>query len=279
MKQAIEKAAILVGAARYIKKFKGKIVVIKYGGNVSANGELNESVFQDISMLSQLGMKIVVVHGGGPKIDEEMRKRSLEKKVIDGLRVTDAATIKIVARVLNDINQQCVLSLQKTGVKAEDCTTTMFETKINNPRLGYVGDIVKVNTDLLLQKIKEGVIPVVSCLGTDMANQVTNINADTAATKIAIALKAEKLTILTNVNGVIDSTKRLIRHISVQDVEQYIQVGTIHGGMIPKVRACAEAASHGVKKAHLINGTVKRALLLELFTDTGIGTEIVNEYR
>ncbi len=277
MKQAMEKAAVLVEAVGYIKKFEGKVVVIKYGGNITANGDISESVFQDISMLSQLGLKIVVVHGGGPKIDEETRKRGLEKKVIDGLRVTDAATIKIVARVLNDINQQCVLSLQKTGAKAEDCTTTMFETKINNPHLGYVGDIVKVNKNLLLQKIEQRIIPVISSLGNDAANQVTNINADTAATKIAIALKAEKLTVLTNVDSVIDSKNRRIRHISVQDVEQYISSGIVHGGMIPKVRACAEAASHGVRKAHLINGTVKRTLLLEIFTDMGIGTEIVNE--
>lgn len=275
MKDAIQKAVTLTEAAGYVKQFKGKIIVIKYGGNAMGSDAQADPVLADIARLAELGLKVVVVHGGGPKIDEEMSKQGIKKKVIDGLRVTNAAGIKVVAKVLGDINKQCVEGLGKAGAAAEDCTDNMFKTEINDQRLGYVGEIVNVNRALLLEKLKAGIIPVVSSLGKDAEGNLTNINADTAATMLAIALKAEKLTILTNVDGVITSKKNLITHLGVHEVEYYIQSNMIHGGMIPKVRACAEAVRQGVKKAHLINGMVPGALLAEIFTDKGIGTEIV----
>ncbi|MEK7594202.1 MAG: acetylglutamate kinase [Patescibacteria group bacterium] len=276
MKEAIQKAEILMEAARYIQQFEGKIIVIKYGGNAMFGDEDGEDpVLQDIAMLSKLSLKIVVVHGGGPKIDQAMDSHGIKKKTVDGLRVTDGPTLQIVSEVLGEVNQQCVDGLEKNGVKAESFTEGIFNTEIEDDRLGYVGTVVGVNTDVLLDKIEAGIVPVISSLGKDSSGQATNINADTAASKLAIALNAEKLTILTNVDSVLDSNKQRVAHIGVDEVEDYIEAGTVHGGMIPKIRACAEAADHGVGKAHLINGTIYRALLIELFTDQGIGTEIV----
>lgn len=275
MEKAREKAQILVEAINYINKFEGKIVVIKYGGNAMENEELKESVLTDISLLSQLGLKIVVVHGGGPEIDIETKKKKIEKKVIDGLRVTDERTMKIVEKVLKKINKECVDILKKTGAKAVDCTNNLFETKTKDERLGYVGEITYVNKHKLLTKLKNGIIPVVSSFGKDeKTRHTTNINADTAATEIAIALKAEKLTILTNVDGVL-CDGNLLSHLTIENTKRHIETGVIKGGMIPKVEACIDAVEHGVKKAHLINGTFKRALLIEMFTEKGIGTEIV----
>lgn len=275
IEKAKEKADTLVEAINYINKFEGKIVVIKYGGNAMENDDLKESVFTDISMLSQLGLKIVVVHGGGPAIDIEMKKKKIEKKVVDGLRVTDEKTMKIVRKVLKNVNNDCVSILKQTGAKAKDCTKNLFFTKMKDARLGYVGKIVYVDTKKVIKVLEKGIIPVVSSLGKDEKTlHASNINADTAATKIAIALKAEKLTIMTNVDGVLKDGE-LISHLTLNEVKRYTKSGVIKGGMIPKVEACIDAVTHGVRKAHLINGTTMRALLIEIFTDKGIGTEIV----
>ena len=273
--KAKEKADILVEAINYINKFEGKIVVVKYGGNAMENEELKESVFTDISMLSQLGLKIVVVHGGGPDIDAEMKMKKIEKKVIGGLRVTDETTMKVVEKVLKNVNKECVSILKKTGAKAVDCTNNLLWTEMKDERLGFVGEITSVDKQKIFRKLNKGIIPVISSLGKDeKTSHATNINADTAATEIAIALKAEKLTIMTNVDGVLKGGE-LLPHLTLNDVKKYIKSGVISGGMIPKVEACVDAVTHGVKKAHLINGTTKRALLIEIFTEKGVGTEIV----
>ena len=274
MEKAKEKARILVEAINYINKFEGKTVVVKYGGNAMENEELKEAVFTDISMLSQLGMKIVVVHGGGHEIDAEMKKAGIEKRVVDGLRVTDEPTLRIVEKTLKRLNRECAGILEKTGARAKDCTKNLLETRIKDERLGYVGEVVRVDKEKLLKKLKRGVIPVVSSIGKDGNGHATNINADEAATRIAIALKAEKLVMLTNVDGIFLNGELLPRMV-ISDAERHIKSGAIKGGMIPKVKACVDAVSHGVKKVHLINGTVERALLIEIFTDKGIGTEIV----
>lgn len=274
--QALAKAVTLVEAFGWVKKFEGKIIVIKYGGNAMNGDSRQDPVLEDIAMLAKMGLKIVVVHGGGPKIDAALKSRGIQKKLIDGLRVTDKTTLSVVSEVLQDVNRDCVEGLRKAGVKARNCTDGTFTTVIHNPKLGYVGSIINVNTNRLLQRLADGVVPVISSLGKDNSGHLTNINADTAAAKLAIALRAEKLTILTNVDSVIDEQGARIRHIAVEEVEDYINSGVVHGGMIPKVRACAEAADHGVKKAHLVNGTASRTLLVEIFTDEGIGTEIVN---
>lgn len=275
--QALTKATTLVEAFGWVKKFEGKIVVIKYGGNAMNRDNRQDPVLEDIAMLAKMGLKIVVVHGGGPKIDAALKSRGIQKKTIDGLRVTDKATMSVVGEVLQGVNRECVEGLRKAGVKARNCTDGTFTTVIRNPKLGYVGNIIAVNSNRLLQRLADGVVPVISSLGKDNTGHMTNINADTAAARLAIALRAEKLTILTNVDSVMDDKGQRIRHIGVGEAEDYINSGVVHGGMIPKVRACAEAASHGVKKAHLVNGTASRTLLVEIFTDEGIGTEIVNE--
>jgi acetylglutamate kinase len=275
MDDAAQKADILLQALKYIKKFEGKVIVIKYGGNAMENETLQASVLQDISMLIRLGLQIVVVHGGGLKIDQELAKQGIKKKTINGLRVTDDVTLKIVVETLRIINKECVDGLKQAGVRAQDYTAGMFLTKAQDVRLGHVGDITKVDSRKLLKAMAYGIVPVVSCYGQDKDGHLHNINADTAATKVAEVLKAEKLTILTNIDGVRDADGTRINHLSVADIPRYIENGVIHGGMIPKVWACADAVQHGVKKAHLLDGTVPRALLLEVFTDGGIGTEIV----
>ena len=275
MKEAAKKADILLQALKYIKEFEGKIIVIKYGGNAMENEELQNSVFQDISMLTRLGLQIVVVHGGGLRIDEELAKRGIQKKTIDGLRVTDDETLKIVVKNLQAINKECVDGLKKVGVRAQNYTSGMFLTKAHNKQLGHVGEIIEVDSMSLLKLLAYGIVPVISSLGKDEQGQLHNINADTAATKLAEVLKAEKLTILTNIDGVLDAHGKRISHLRVKDIPRYIENGVIRGGMIPKVWACAHAVKNGVKKAHLLDGTVPRALLLEIFTDGGIGTEIV----
>lgn len=276
MNQAAEKAELLLQALKYIKKFEGKIIVIKYGGNAMENEQLQASVFQDISMLIRLGLQIVIVHGGGLEIDAELAKRGIKKKTVDGLRVTDDETLKVVAKTLKSVNKDCVVGLKKTGVRARDYTSGMFLTESKDKSgLGHVGEIIKVDSTSLIRPLAYGIVPVISCLGKDKDGQLHNINADTAATKLAEALKAEKLSILTNIDGVLDAKGERISHLRVKDIPHYIENGVIHGGMIPKVWACAHAVTHGVKKAHLIDGTIPRSLLLEIFTDGGIGTEIV----
>lgn len=275
--EVIAKAAALVEAFGWVKKYEGKIVVVKYGGNAMNGDSHQDPVLEDIAMLAKMGLRIVVVHGGGPRIDAAMNSHGLQKKFIDGLRVTDKATLSVVSEVLQEINRECVEGLRQAGVKARNCTDGTFTTVIHNPKLGFVGSIINVNSNRLLQRLADGVVPVVSSLGRDNSGHITNINADTAAAKLAVALQAEKLTILTNVDSVMDSKGGRISHIGVRQAEDYINSGVVHGGMIPKVRACAEAAGHGVKKAHLVNGTTGRTLLAEIFTDEGIGTEIVNE--
>ncbi len=273
--EAAKKADVLLEAVKYIKQFRDKTIVIKYGGSAMENHDFRTSVFEDISVLCNLGLQIVIVHGGGPMIDAELAKRGIKKRMIEGLRVTDDVTIQVVTESLKAVNKECVAGLAKIGLKAQDCTPHTLLTKVKDVRLGHVGDIIRVDTGRLMQSLAEGIIPVVSSLGEDEFSQAHNINADTAATKIAEALKAEKLTILTNIDGVKDANGKRINHLNVKDIDQYIKDGVIHGGMIPKVWACAHAASHGVHKAHLLDGTIPRALLLEIYTDAGIGTEIV----
>ncbi len=275
MQETAQKVDMLLQALEYVKQFDGKIIVIKYGGNAMESEALKASVFQDIGLLARLGLQIVIVHGGGPTIDQELAQRDIPKQMIDGLRVTDEQTLEVVKRSLHEINLDCVRGLQRAGARARDYTNGMLVAKQHDPRLQYVGDVIKVHTDDLLKALAYGEVPIISCLGTDEDGQTYNINADTAATKVAEALKAEKLTILTNIEGVLNEHGHRITHLAVADIPGYIKGGVIHGGMIPKVNACAHAVTHGVKKAHLLDGTVPRALLLEIFTDEGIGTEIV----
>ena len=272
--EANEKAGVLVEALPWIMKYHGKIVVIKYGRNITA--ELDKAEVYDIVFLQQMGMKPVVVHGGGPSITEAMEKSGLKPKFVNGLRVTDEATVKIIGDVYNSLRKGIVNLINKSGGKAKQLKSQdgIISAKQKSPELGYVGEITNIRIGKIIDAINDNSIPVISPLAAGKDNKVYNINADNAAAAIAVALKAEKLTMMTNVDGVMEKGK-MITHLSVSDALKKIKEGIINAGMIPKVEACIEAVKHNVPKAHLINGEVKHSLLLEIFTDKGIGTEIV----
>ena len=268
-----QKAGILSEALPYIQKYSGKIFVIKYGGNAMTYKEIQKKVMADIALLKHVGINPVIVHGGGPKISKEMQKAHIKPKFVNGLRYTDDKTMGIVKKVSVEINGEIVQMLKTAGCKAEDITSGLVTSKVKDKKLGLVGEIVKVDKGKVLEKIKKGIIPVISPVGYDGSNY-NNINADTVATKVAETIDAEKLTILTNVDGVYENGK-LISHLSIKDANLGIKKGVISKGMIPKVLACVHAVNKGVGKAHLIDGTMEHSLLLEIFTDKGIGTEIV----
>jgi|SRR3989338_5460574 len=264
------KTKVLIEALPYIKKYNNKIVVIKFGGN--AMSEMKH-VIEDIVLLKHIGIKPVVVHGGGPEIDKELKKAKIKPRFINGLRYTDNKTIKIVEKVFSKINYDIVSNLKSHGAKAINAPG-IIKVKQKNPKLGLVGEITKINDNKILKIISNGFIPVISPLGIGNGSKHYNINADTASSNVAVALKAEKLTILTNVYGVVINGK-LQPHIDFKTAKKEIKKGAINKGMIPKVEACIYAVKNKCPKAHLINGLVPHSLLLEIFTDKGIGTEIV----
>ena len=235
------------------------------------NDELKKSVMKDIAFLKTMGLKPVVVHGGGPFVTEEMKKANIQPEFINGLRVTDEATVKIITKVFSKVNKEIKSLLEGFDEIAEEVKDSLI-VKQKNKELGFVGEIIKVDKEKIMKVIESDKIPVISPIGINNGNY--NINADTAATRIAIALKAEKLTILTNVDGVIENNK-LISHLSINDAYKHIEKEVITQGMIPKVIACIEAVEAGCKKAHLINGMIEHSLLFEIFTNEGIGTELV----
>jgi acetylglutamate kinase len=272
-----KKAASLIEALPYIQKFYGKIVVIKYGGSIMGELKLKRSLLKDIVLLKYVGINPVIIHGGGPGINKEMARRSIEPKFVDGLRVTDAKTVKIVKRVLGKYNDEICRTLKRFGVEAVGLYGTdynLIQVKVTDKKLGYVGDVKKIKTSVLNKIIKQGKIPVITPIGRGSNGKDYNINADSAATALAVELGAEKLTILTDVDGVSDG-KKLITHLSINEAEKLIKEGIIKKGMIPKVRACTYAVQHGVPKAHLLNGLKEHTLFMEVFTQRGVGTEIV----
>jgi len=270
----MEKASLLTDEALpYIQKFKGKTFVIKYGGNAMKSLELQKSVIKDISLLKTVGINIVVVHGGGPNITEEMKKIGLEPTFVNGHRITNESTIKIVENMSKKINSEICELLNEFQILAENISDCIIVEQ-KDKQLGYVGTIKKVMVDKIENAIKVGKVPVISPIGLDSNNQKYNINADSVAVKVAIAIKAEKFTLLTDVDGVLENGQ-LMTHLSLDAAAKKIKKGIITKGMIPKVEACMEAVEEGCPKAHLINGTISHALLLEIFTDKGIGTEIV----
>jgi len=264
------KTQVLIEALPYIKKYNNKIVVIKFGGTTISE---IEHVVDDIVLLKHIGIKPVVVHGGGPGIDKELLKAKIKPKFIHGLRYTDSKIIKIVKKVFNKINKDIVSNIEAHGAKAVNTAGTI-KVKQKDPKLGLVGKITGINKNKILEIANNDFIPVISPLGTGNDSKLYNINADTIASEIAVAINAEKLTILTNVNGVIINNK-LQSHIDFKTAKKEIKKGIINKGMIPKVEACINAVKNKCPKAHLINGLVPHSLLLEIFTDKGIGTEIV----
>jgi len=237
------------------------------------DNHIKKSIIKDIALLKHVGVNPVIVHGGGPEITKEAQKAHIIPKFMKGLRYTCKNTMEVVKKVCKNINKEIVDSLQQEKCKAKNLTTGLIKTKIKSKKLGFVGVVTSIDHKKILKTIKQGFIPVISPIGFDGKNY-NNINADTVATKIAESIEAEKLTILTNVDGIYHEGE-LISHLSIEDARKAIKKGIISRGMIPKVNACIHAIEKGVGKVHLINGTNEHALLLEIFTDKGIGTEIV----
>ena len=263
--------------SKYVKKYQKDLIVIKYGGNVLIDRNIFNNFIQDISILNKLGLSIVVVHGGGPRIERELKKGNIQSKFINGLRVTDKNVINVVEKVLIDFNNDIVSSLNEIGSKA-----VSINTKINNvinvipdkPELGFVGIPQKIDVEIIKNIIIQKQIPIVAPLGLDKNKQTYNINGDTTAGAIAKSLKSRRLLLMTNVEGVLDKNKRLIQEVSSSKILEMIKDETITEGMIPKINTCLDAINNGVTAVAIIDGRKKHSILFEIFSDKGSGTLI-----
>ena len=274
----IEKADVLLEALPYIRRFAGKVMVVKYGGHAMEDDELKDSFAQDIALLKYVGMNPVIVHGGGPQIDAQLQKAGIVPRFVRGLRVTDAATMDIVEMVLvGKVNKEIVTLLNRHGGSAVGLSGKDGELVVARKRrtgdLGLVGDVIGVNARII--DALAGFIPVIAPVASDADGVTYNINADVVAGKVAEALRAEKLILLTDVEGVKGRDGALIDTLPADTATEMIREGAIAGGMIPKVECCLEAIRGGVKQAHVIDGRVRHAVLLEILTSRGVGTEIV----
>lgn len=273
------RAEILTQAVPYIKEYTGKYVVAKYGGNAMTDPELKKSVMQDILLLQLVGVKVILVHGGGPEISAMLKKLSIESHFENGLRVTDDATMEVVQMVLaGKVNKSLAADLSALGGKAVGLCGIdggLIKVHQKDAKLGNVGEIDEINTKILDDLLDGGFIPVISSIGIDNEGNPYNINADTAAAKIAAALHAESMVVMSNINGVLkdkDDENSLIKQISLSEAEELKSSGVIAGGMIPKVDCCTNAVKEGVEKVFIINGEIPHAILIELLTDEGLGT-------
>ena len=263
--------------SKYIEKYKDELIVIKYGGNVFIDRNIFNNFITDISLLNKLGLSIVVVHGGGPRIKRELDKSNIKTKFIRGLRVTDKKIINIVETVLINFNDDIVSSLNEIGSQAIPINTqknNIIEVTPEAEELGFVGVPDKINIDIIKNAIKKNMIPIISPLGIGKNNQTYNINGDTAAGAIAKSLKSRRLLLMTNVRGVLDKEKKLIEEISSTEISEMINNETITEGMIPKINACLDAVNNGVTAVGIINGTKQHSCLWEIFSDKGSGTLI-----
>ena len=280
----INKANILIEALPYIQRLWGKTIVIKYGGNAMKNADLTHKILEDVTLLKYVGINPILVHGGGPEINAMLKRVNVESSFHNGLRITDAATMEIVQMVLaGKLNKNIVSDIGRLGGKAiglcgKDAQLIKVKKKpplADGVDLGFVGDIVSINTKLLDTLCKDEYIPVISSVGTDENGESYNINADTAASAIATALKAEKLIFLTDIDGVradAEDPSSLFPILTIDQAKELIADGTISGGMIPKVTSCTDAVENGVRRVHILNGTIPHPIILEIFTDRGIGT-------
>jgi acetylglutamate kinase len=282
VRDAGKKATILAEALPYIREFSGKTVVIKYGGNAMEDPGLADLFAQDVVLMRVVGMNLVVVHGGGPQISDLMRRLGKEPEFVDGLRVTDAETVDIVRMALvGKVNREIVSSVNRhgsyaVGLSGEDAG--LINAAARDEKLGFVGDIRRIDPSILERLIREELIPVVATVGVDDAGQAYNVNADTVAGAIAESLRAEKLVYLTNVTGLygdLADEASLISRIDVDRLSALADDGVLSEGMIPKVRSCVEAVKSGVSRAHILDGRIPHALLLEFFTREGIGTMVI----
>jgi len=272
-------AEILVEALPYIQKYNNEIIVIKYGGNAMTNENLKRDVMKDVVLLTKIGVKVVLVHGGGPEINEALKKMNIESKFVGGLRQTDAETVKVVQMVLaGKVNKDLVNLISLEGGNAIGLCGLdgrMIEAQPINKELGFVGEITDVNPDVIYKTLDAGYIPVISTVGCDEMGNVYNINADTVAAAIAGKLKAASLISMTDIRGILrdkDDDSTLIPVINVSEAPQLIKEGVISGGMIPKIQCCVEAIRRGVKKVFIIDGRVPHSILIEMLSDEGIGT-------
>lgn len=282
MEDIIKKADVLIEALPYIKAFHKKITVIKYGGSILGDNRIRQGVLEDVVFLSYMGLRPILVHGGGPNITERMKKSGKATEFIEGMRVTDAETLKVVEEELRKLNRQIVeeikmLGARATGLSGKDRIIQVRKKK-GKRDLGLVGEIVKINTSAIDEELNAEAIPIISPMGRGLDKKVYNVNADEVAAAIAISLKAEKLVLLTNVKGIMrnpEDVSSLMSTLNTEEAKRLIKEKVIQEGMIPKVKSCIDVLEGGVKKTHIIDARLPHALLLEIFTDRGIGTEII----
>ena len=279
-----ERAEVLTQALPYIKRYNGEIVVVKYGGNAMINEQLKQQVMEDIVLLWLIGVKVVLVHGGGPEINDLMDRLGKKPEFVDGLRVTDKETVDIVQMVLaGKVNKTLVNLLEMKGGKAMGISGMdgcLIEAEVKDERLGYVGRVTNVNIEPINDLLEKGYIPVVSTIGCDKEGNAYNINGDTAAAYIAGALGAERLIMMTDIDGILRDRydpSTLIPEVTIKDIENLCAEGVISGGMIPKVDCCVEAIHKGVKNVIIMDGRVPHSILMEILTDEGAGTMVKTE--
>ena len=279
-----ERAEVLTAALPYIKKYSGKIVVIKYGGNAMVNEQLKQQVMEDVALLWLIGVKVVLIHGGGPEISQTMERMGKKPAFIDGLRVTDQETVDIVQMVLaGKVNKTLVNLLQMKGGHAVGLSGIdggILEATVKDEKLGYVGRITKVRTQPITDLLEKGYSPVISTVAGDRQGHVYNINGDTAAAVIAGALEAERLIMMTDIAGILmdkDDPSTLIPHVTVNEAKKLYETGVVSGGMIPKVDCCIEAIEPGVKNVVIMDGRIPHSILMELLTDEGAGTMVTRD--
>lgn len=277
-----EQAEFLIEAMPYIKKYFNKVLVVKYGGNAMTNENLKSSVMRDLVVLNSLGIKVVLVHGGGPEINDTLKLMGKETKFVDGLRYTDSETAEIVRMVLaGKVNKSLVDLIERNGGKAIGICGQdghVIKCEVQDEKLGYVGKIVEIKTDLISDLLGLGYVPVISTIGYDDEGNTYNVNADTAAAAIAGAMNAENLILMTDICGLLenkDDPSSLIKKVYVSDIPALVKQGIISGGMIPKIECCKEAIRRGVQKAVIIDGRVCHSILIELLSDEGIGTMFI----
>ena len=282
--EAARRAEILTQAMPYIQKYRGRIIAIKYGGNAMVSEELKNQVMEDIALLHMIGVQVVLLHGGGPEINAGLRKIGKEPKFVDGLRVTDEETIDVVQMVLaGKVNKGLVDLLQRKGVRAVGLSgidAHMIKCVMKDPALGYVGRITDVDVSVIRDVMDAGYVPVISTLGCDDEGNIYNINADTAAAYIAGAMGAERLFMMTDIAGILrdkDDPASLISSLDIEEAVELFRTGVISGGMIPKVDCCIDAISRGVHKVIIMDGRVSHSILLEILTNEGCGTMVMEK--
>ena len=288
MNELLKKAEVLIEALPYIQRFNRKIIVVKYGGSAMVDEELKQHVIQDVTLLKLVGFKPIIVHGGGKEISRWVEKAGMEPEFVNGLRKTDEATMEIAEMVLNKVNKSLVKLVQELGVNAvgisgKDGGLLKVEKKYSNGQdIGYVGEITQVNPQILYDLLEKDFLPIVCPIGMDENYDSYNINADDAACAIARAVHAEKLAFLTDIEGVYKDPKdpeSLISELHVQEARDLITNGNVGGGMIPKLQGCIDAIENGVSRVHIMDGRIQHCLLLEIFTNKGIGTAILGENK